>query len=56
MTDRPDLTTETPANVTMRSCHFCEDIHPENLRVTRPAGRMYFCSDTCYQDWAKQAE
>lgn len=51
------MTTDTgnPANVTMRTCHWCEDIHPEHLSVSWFPGRAYFCTDGCYQEWVEQA-
>jgi YHS domain-containing protein len=34
-----------------RACHWCEEAHPEYLRLSRDGGRLYFCSDGCYREW-----
>ena len=35
----------------MRSCAWCETVHPENLSVPWLHGDyLYFCSDTCLRE------
>ena len=45
----------TTANRPPRTCHWCEEVHPENLSIEWFPGRAYFCSDGCIQEWAETA-
>jgi len=41
-------------NVTMRTCGWCETVHPENLSVEWTFGdRLYFCSDNCLREFGE---
>ena len=44
---------ERPVNPVMRTCDWCGEVHPENLRKQWAAGWLYFCTDGCIQEWAE---
>lgn len=43
------------ASVTTRTCTWCEESHPENLRYRFGAGYLYFCTDLCFGEWGESA-
>jgi len=41
-------------SVIMRTCDWCETIHPENLSVPWTGGDyLYFCTDLCHREWCE---
>jgi hypothetical protein len=42
--------------VVMRTCGWCEEIHPEHVSIDWFPDRLYFCSDGCWQEWAEQSK
>ena len=46
--------TETAANAPVRTCAWCETVHPEHVSIEWPhGGRLYFCTDTCHREWCE---
>ena len=44
------------ADVIMRVCGWCEELHPEQRSIEWTFGdRLYFCSDLCHREWCESA-